>query len=109
MTKRRTKNSKNKALVKFGFFLYIVLSLFTIIWLKAAVVNIKYELGELDKTKAELVRERKLVVAKRANFYSTERIEKVALNRLGMTMPMRENVFYVKRTPAAGPYKASMK
>ena len=77
MTKRRTKNSKNKALVKFGFFLYIVLSLFTIIWLKAAVVNIKYELGELDKTKAELVRERKLVVAKRANFYSTERIEKV--------------------------------
>jgi cell division protein FtsL len=109
MTKRRTKNGKNKILLKFGFSLYVVLSLFTIIWLKAAVVNMKYELGELDKTKAELVRERKLVVAQRANFYSTEKIEKVALNRLGMTLPMRENVFYVKRTLAAGPYKASMK
>ena len=109
MTKRRTKNSKNKMLLKFGFLLYAVVSLFTIIWLKAAVVNIKYELGELDKTKTELVRERKLVVAKRANFYSTERIEKVALNRLGMSLPMRENVFYVKRTMAAGPYRASMK
>jgi hypothetical protein len=96
-------------LVKFGFLLYFVLSLFAIIWLKAAVVNMKYELGELDKMKAELVRERKMAVAQRANFYSTEKIEKVALGRLGMTLPMRENVFYVKRTLVAGPYKASLK
>ena len=109
MTKRRTKNGKKKMLVKFGFLLYFVLCLFAIIWLKAAVVNIKYELGELDKMKAELVRERKMAVAQRANFYSTEKIEKVALNRLGMTLPMRENVYYVKRTMAAGPYKASLK
>jgi cell division protein FtsL len=109
MTKRRTKNGKKKMLVKFSFLLYFVLCLFAIIWLKAAVVNMKYELGELDKMKTELVRERKMAVAQRANFYSTEKIEKVALDRLGMTLPMRENVYYVKRTMAAGPYKASLK
>jgi len=109
MTKRRTKNSKKKMLLKLGFVIYFVLCLFVIIWLKAAVVNIKYELGALDKMKAELVRERKLAVAQRANSYSTEKIEKVAMNRLGMTLPMRENVFYVTRTQVAGPVKASLK
>ena len=109
MNIRRTRNGNKKIFLKLGFCLYFVFCLFAIIWLKAAVVNLKYELGELDKMKADLVRERKMAVAQRANFYSTEKIEKVAMGRLGMTLPMRENVFYVKRTLAAGPYKASMK
>jgi hypothetical protein len=50
-----------------------------------------------------------LVVAQRANFYSTGKIEDVALKRLGMTMPVRQNVYYVKRRLVAGPYRASMK
>jgi cell division protein FtsL len=109
MTKRRTKNGKKKTLMKLGFFTYFIFCLFAIIWLKAAVVNMKYELGALDKMKAELVRERKMAVAQRANSYSTEKIEKVAMNRLGMTLPVRENVYYVTRTQVAGPVKASFK
>ncbi len=76
--------------------------------MRAAVVNLEYELGELDKFKRDLIRKSKMIVAQRASFYSSKKIEEVAIKRLGMTLPERENVFFVKRTPVAGPYKASM-
>ncbi|MBI5409016.1 MAG: cell division protein FtsL [Nitrospirae bacterium] len=106
---RRVKNGRETGLMKLCLPLYIVFCLFAIIWLKAAVVNLEYELGELDKKRADLIRERKMVVAQRASFYSTEKIEKAAVTSLGMTLPVRGNVFYVKRTQAAVPVKASMK
>jgi hypothetical protein len=109
MTERRARKSKKRSALKLCFPLYFIFCLFAIIWLKAAVINLEYELGEMGRMRAELGRERKMAVAQRANFYSTEKIERVAMNRLGMTLPVRENVFYVKRAPVAGPYKASMK
>jgi len=106
---RRMKGNKKRVVLKLSCILYIGLCLFSIIWLRATVVNLEYEIGELDKMRADLRRESKMVVAQRANFYSTGKIEKVALKRLGMTMPVRQNVFYVNRRVAAGPYRASMK
>ncbi len=110
MSGRRVKNSqKSGTLVKVGFFLYVCFCLFTIVSLRTAVFNLEYKLGELNKLKADLVRERKMVVAQSANFYSTRKIEDMAIKRLGMTMPERENVFFVRRTASAGPYRASMR
>jgi cell division protein FtsB len=106
---RRMKGNKKRFVLKLSCFLYIVLCLFLMIWLRAAVVNLEYEIGDLDKQRVDLVRERKIMVARRANFYSTGKIEKVALRRLGMTMPERQNVYYVKRRLAAGPYRTSLK
>jgi len=106
---RRMKGNKKRVILKLTCFLYIGLCLFSMIWLRATVVNLEYEIGEFDKMRADLLRERKLVVAQRANFYSTGKIEDVALKRLGMTMPVRQNVYYVKRRLVAGPYRASMK
>lgn len=106
---RRMKGNKKRVVLKLSCFLYIVLCLFAMIWLRATVVNLEYEIGELDKMRADLMRARKMAVAQRANFYSTGKIENVALKRLGMTMPERQNVYYVKRRLVAGPYRASMK
>jgi len=106
---RRIKGNKKRVILKLSCFLYIVLCLFSMIWLRATVVNLEYEIGDLDKMRADLLRERKMVVAERANFYSTGKIEKVALKRLGMIMPERQNVYYVKRMLVAGPFRASMK
>jgi hypothetical protein len=103
------KGNKKRVVLKLSCVLYIVLCLFSIIWLRATVVNLEYEIGDLDKMRADLLRARKMVVAQRANFYSTGKIENVALKRLGMTMPERQNVYYVKRRLVAGPYRASMK
>lgn len=109
MTKRRMRNNKNRTLFKCGFFLYIGICLFTIIWLRTTVTSLEYEIGELDRMRSDLVRERKMAVAQRASFYATAKIENTAMKRLGMTLPDRENIYFVRKTSAAGPLKASMK
>lgn len=109
MTTRRAKRHKKGIFLKLGVFVYLGFCLFSIVWLKAAVLNMEYELGELDGLKSNLVGERKMMVATRASFYSTEKIEKVAIKRLGMIMPERHNVYYVKRSAPASTYKASLK
>jgi hypothetical protein len=110
MTGKRVKNSKKRGvLLKSGFFLYFGFCLFATVWLKAAVVNMEYEIGKLGDLHTGLIREREMGSAQRASFYSHEKIEKAAIKRLGMSLPERENVFFVKRTPAAAPFRASIK
>lgn len=109
MIKRRARNSKKSYLLKIGVPLYFVFCVFALIWLNAEVVSLKYELGEIDRKRTENLRVKKMMTAQRASFYSAEKIERVAVNDLGMTLPVRENIYYVKRTKAAGAYKASMK
>lgn len=109
MTVRIKNNNKKRFLLKFGVVFYLGFCLFSIIWLRASIVNLEYELGALDKMMADLIRERKMGAAQRASFYSTEKIENAAVKRLGMTLPERENVFFVKRAAEAAPFRASMK
>jgi cell division protein FtsL len=109
MTNRRARNGKKRgAVLKLSLILYICFCLFAIVSLRTAIFNMEYELGELDKFRAGLMSERKMMIAQRANFFSTERVENVAIKRLGMRLPERENVYFVKRTVLAGPYRASM-
>jgi cell division protein FtsL len=109
MTNRRARNSKKRgAVLKLSLILYIGFCLFAIVSLRTAIFNLEYELGSLDKFRAGLLSERKMMIAQRANFYSTQRVENVAIKRLGMRLPERENVFFVKRTVVAGPYRASI-
>jgi cell division protein FtsL len=108
MKNNRIRNHKKRgALMKVSFAMYFAFCLFAIVWLRASVVNIEYELGDLETQRADLYRDRKIVVAQRASLYSAEKVEKFAIKRLGMSLPERENVFFVKRTPAAVAFKAS--
>lgn len=93
--------------MKISFAIYFAFCLFSIVWLRASVVNIEYELGDLEMQRADLYRERKMVVAQRASFYSAEKVEQVAVKRLGMSLPERENVYFVKRSAGVGAFKAS--
>lgn len=108
MTVKRIRRSKKWTLMKFGFLLYLLIGLFAVVWLRMAVVNIEYELGELNTQKVVLVRESKLLRAQRASFYSAEKIEDIAKKELGMNLSERDKIFFVKRTQEAGPYKVSM-
>jgi len=106
---RRIKKNKKWLFIKSSFFLYFLISIFTLIWLRTAVVNLEYKIGELDEQKAELLSKRDLLIAKRANFYSAKKIENMAIKQLGMILPERDNIFFVKRTGHVGPYKVLMK
>jgi len=108
MTSIRVKRKKRWALVKFGLTLYLAAGMFALIGLKTAVVNLEYSIGNLNKQKVVLIRKSKSLSAQRAGFYSSKTIEDIATQKLGMTLPERENVFLVKREAGASPYKVSM-
>ncbi|HDK41034.1 MAG TPA: hypothetical protein ENG93_00080 [Nitrospirae bacterium] len=110
MTARRAKKDTRWKLMKFAFFLYVFMFVFALIWIRTTVVQLNYELSGLETQRRSLLREEKTVLAEKANFYSVGHIEKVAIQRLGMSLPERENIYFVKQiTAGAAPYKVSIK
>ena len=108
MTSKRTKRKKRWTLVKLGLTLYLIAGMFGLIGLKTAVVNLEYCIGDMNKQRVALMRKSRSLSAQRAGFYSSKMIENVAIKKLGMSLPDRQNVFYVKRETGASPYKVSM-
>ena len=109
MTSRRVKKDLRWKLIKFTIFLCVFVGVFALVWLRTTLVNLEYELNELGNQKMELLKERRMVSAEKANFYSVEKIEQVAMEKLGMSLPKREKIIFVKRTTGAAPYRASNK
>lgn len=108
MTARRLKKDKRWAFKKFCILSYIVMSFFTLVWLRNDVVSLEKEIGQMESKKTKLVRVAALASAERANLYSVGKIEAVAMKQLGMNVPNRESIFIVKKTTGAAPYKASV-
>jgi cell division protein FtsL len=109
MTINRVKKNKKWTIFKIGMALYLIAGLFSLVWFRTEVVSLEYELGELNKQKSSLIREQRMVTARRANFYSAKNIEETAVKVLGMKSPDRKNIFYVERTTGVSLYKVSMK
>ena len=109
MTKRRLKKDKRWAFIKFCFFAYLFIGVFALIWLGTEVVSLEYELGQLESKKIELLRDTQKSTAERASIYSVEKVERIATKKLGMSLPERERVFFVRRTAGAAPHKVSVK
>lgn len=106
---RRLKRDKRWGLLKLGFFVYAFVSIFTLIWLRTAVVGLEHNLSQMKGQKKALVNQGKLISAEMAKIYSVGMVDKVALEQLGMSHPKREKIFFVKRATGAAPYKASAK
>jgi hypothetical protein len=85
----------------------LLISVFFIVWLRSSFVSFEYSISSLEKKKAELMRDGKMLAAERASLLSVERFEKVAAN--GFTFPDRVKVVYVKRAKDNEPYRASFK
>jgi cell division protein FtsL len=107
MTPRRLKRDRRWALIKFCFFTYVFIAIFAIISLRIGVVNLEYRLGDLENKKAELIRQSRLLSAKRASLFSVKEIEEMAREQLGMRFPEREKIFIVKKVKSPAPYRAS--
>jgi hypothetical protein len=75
--------------------LLVILSVFAVVWLRSGVVSLEYSLSSLQKEKAGLMKENKLLAADRANLMSFERFEKTADE--GFVVPDRMKVVYVRK------------
>ncbi|MDI6727476.1 MAG: hypothetical protein QMD44_00950 [Thermodesulfovibrionales bacterium] len=90
----------------------LLLSIFSIVWLRSSFVSLEYSISSLEKKKSVLMRDRKMLAAERASLLSVERFEKVAVSNTvngGFTFPDRVKVVYVKKAKDNEPYRASFK
>lgn len=85
----------------------LLLSIFSIVWLRSSFISLEYCISSLEKKKSLLMKDRKVLIAERASLLSVERFEKVAAN--GFVFPDRVKVVYVKKAKDNEPYKASFK
>lgn len=82
---------------------------FILVWLRASITNVEYRIGELEKTKMQALKERKQLVAKKAQALSIQEVQKVAMDRLGLVFPDRAKMVQVKRDKGDVPYEVSFK
>ncbi|GER92551.1 hypothetical protein A45J_0267 [hot springs metagenome] len=90
----------------------LLISIFTIVWMRSSFVSLEYSISSLEKKKAALMRDKKVFAAERASLLSAERFEKFVSNSTvsgGFVFPDRVKVVYVKRAKENEPYRASFK
>ncbi|MFO0752301.1 MAG: hypothetical protein U0411_03120 [Thermodesulfovibrionales bacterium] len=86
----------------------LLFSFFAIVWLRSSVVSLEYSLSRLEKKERDLAREKKTLVAERANLLYVGRLEAVAANGSGFVFPDRAKVVYVKKAPKKEPYAVAL-
>ncbi len=87
--------------------LLIVISVFSIVWLRASVTSLEYKLSNLEKIKTEAIRDQKSLVAEKAGLMALARVEQSDIAGLGFSFPERKRVVYVRSADFKGPYVAS--
>lgn len=86
----------------------LLLSIFSIVWLRSGIVSLEYKISNLEKKKTELIISREILIAERASLLSIERFKNSALSGEKFAFPDRVKVVHVKRTADVEPYRASV-
>jgi len=89
--------------------LTIVFLIFSTIWIHSRVTAFEYELGQLQKQKVALIKERRELIAKRAQMASMKKIQYIAGRKMGLVYPDRKRVFFVKSGRGPTPYTAALR
>ncbi|HEB76393.1 MAG TPA: hypothetical protein ENJ04_08590 [Nitrospirae bacterium] len=89
--------------------LAIVFLVFSTIWFHTKVTAYEYELGQLQRQKIALIKERRELVAKRAQMLSLKKVQYLAADRLGLVYPDRKRVFFVRSDRGPTPYTTGLR
>jgi hypothetical protein len=103
----RYRKNKMVSVFKVLSVFFLVIAVFTVVWLKASVTSLEYKLSTLEKMKTEALRDQKTLVAQKASLMALTRVDKIDLAGSGFSFPERKRVVYVKGVDVKGPYKAS--
>lgn len=97
---RLTKKSVLSYTIKPLFFIFLLCSIFAIVWLRSSLTAIEYEISKLENEKIEKKREMRLLLAERAELLSFQKIRFVT-EKAGLTSADRARVLVVKRATDA--------
>ena len=81
----------------------VVLFLMIYVGGKVQIMRIGYHINELEKQKKELEQANRALQIEASSLSSPARIEEIAVHRLGMVRPAKENIIVVKRRQAEPP------
>jgi len=79
------------------FALLIISGLLLYVGGKVKIVQLGYQIEALEREKRELERANRSLLIEASSLSSPARIEEIAIKRLGMVRPAKENVVIVKR------------
>lgn len=88
------------ALTKPLALLLLLAGIFSLVWIRTRVMEVRYEIGALEETRRQLLSEQKKLVAMKTEYSAPSRIAMRAA-RLGLTLPDRSRVYLVRYEPAA--------
>jgi cell division protein FtsL len=80
--------------------LLVIASLILYVGGKVKIVRLGYQLETLEHEKQELERKNRSLLIESSSLESPARIEELAIKRLGMVRPAKENIVIVKRKTA---------
>jgi cell division protein FtsL len=80
----------------------IVAGLMVYVGGKVQIMRLGYEIDGLETQKRELERANRALQIEASSLSSPSRIEEIAVKRLGMVRPSKENIVVVRRRPAPG-------
>ncbi len=103
----RYRKNKIVSIVKVLSIFFLIIAVFTVVWLRGSVTSLEYKLSTLEKMKTEALRDQKTLVAQKAGLMALTRVDKIDLAGSGFSFPERKRVVYVKGIDVKGPYKAS--
>jgi cell division protein FtsL len=87
--------SGNLRLVMLSGFIVLVLMLY--VGGKVQIMRLGYQIDELEKQKRDLERRNRSLQIEASSLSAPGRIEEIAIKRLGMVRPAKENIVVVKR------------
>ncbi|HUI68380.1 MAG TPA: cell division protein FtsL [Nitrospirota bacterium] len=94
------ERSKRGSLRRVLIMLLIVSGLILYVGGKVKIVRLGYQLEALERERRELERENRSLRIEVSSLSSPARIEEIAINRLGMIHPPKENLVVVRRKPS---------
>jgi cell division protein FtsL len=77
----------------------VVLFLMLYVGGKVQIMRIGYQINELEKQRQELERANRALQIEASSLSAPARIEEIAVRRLGMVRPAKDNIVVVKRRP----------
>lgn len=92
-------------MTKIFCFIFIILLVFGIVWLKSNVISLEYKISSLEKKKVQLMKENKVIIAQKARLLALERFENNEAR--GFVFPDRIRVVYIQESSLKEPYRIS--
>ena len=86
----------------------LLFSLFGLVWLRSHVVTLEYNLSDLEKKKIACLKERKMLLAAKANILSFGKVEASLSKNHSFVFPDRIRVIHVKKQKESLPHKVSL-